>query len=152
LIAERSSRSFRRDIEYEEDVLYFRFLFELLFLEGTPDSCARLLSDHARVVGKEPDPRLEMGHALLERDAERFAAALEGLIERQQALVTRQAERDGLPDERLSTEGKVFIEGLAMLRVAERFGMPTEKDYPSIPSLARADYSRTFSPDDWRGF
>src|SRR5262245_51924399 len=94
LIAERSSRSARRDIEYEEDVLYFRFLFELLFLQSTREACATLLSDHARIVDGEPDPRRDMGYALLERDAERFTSALQGQIERQEALVRRLAERD----------------------------------------------------------
>jgi hypothetical protein len=152
LIAERSSHAVRPDVEYEEDALYFRFLFELLFLQGSPDRCDSLLRDYARIVQAEPDPRLAMGHALLERDADRFASALEAQIDRRQAHVNRLAERDGLPDERLSTEGRVFIEGLAMLRIADRFHIPTEKHYPLIPSLTRIDYSRDFAPDDWRTF
>jgi hypothetical protein len=151
-IAERSTASFKRDLEYEEDALYFRFLFELLFLEDPTESGTTLLAEYARVIEEQPDPRLEMGYALLERERTRFASAIEGLIERHEASIAELAERYGLPDERLSTEGKVFIEGLAMLRVAERLDIPTERHYPLIPSLARGDYSATFQPDAWRTF
>jgi len=41
---------------------------------------------------------------------------------------------------------KVMVEGLAILRLAERLGIPTKKDYKLCPRLAREATYAPFEP------
>jgi hypothetical protein len=42
---------------------------------------------------------------------------------------------------------RVFIEGIALLNLAERLGIAVEADYPMCPSLSRIPVSSLLGPD-----
>ncbi|WP_160174601.1 immunity 49 family protein [Archangium violaceum] len=76
-----------------------------------------------------------MCEALFVRDQDAFDAALEDL------LIERDAEfRNAGPPlhpQRFHTERHVFIEGLALLRLAEDCGLSTQPEYRMMPGLVR---------------
>ncbi|HEY8924018.1 MAG TPA: hypothetical protein VIU64_06530, partial [Polyangia bacterium] len=59
--------------------------------------------------------------------------------------------RDGGPNDELrATEGALFMNGLAILRLAELAGLPRLGDYPTVPALARVAKDQLAPPAaDW---
>jgi hypothetical protein len=116
--------------EIEEDALYGVALSALA--QGWP--LVGPLTALQALVGDD-DPRCGLLRVLAEKRSADFDAALEALraawvewlesIPRMNRGETFQADRG------------VFIEGLALLRLAARLGMPVGREYRDMPSLAR---------------
>jgi hypothetical protein len=138
--------------EYEEDFLLHRFLHKLtLNLQGgEAHELAGLLERWEVVIEGNADPYLDICRALLARDAERFdPALLEAIAERRREFEARRS--DLRPDDVRLTEGVLFMNGLALLRLAELSGMLTQREYPTIPRLARLPCPPlVLAPHSWR--
>lgn len=148
-IALRSRRTRSPDYEYEEDFLFVHFLMRRFF-EGCPDDEARDLLDRwDKALEGAADERLGVCKALLAKDDEAFDEAIDLFLSAEEARYDDLAESESLTDAILSTEGKLSVEGLAMVRLAERSGMKTRRDYLFIPSLVRPLSPPTWPPDIW---
>lgn len=136
-IAERSPRRWLEAEEFEDDFRYADFLHEHLLAgaRATSPGAERALAAFQKCSADTGSQRLAFCEALLKGDQDAFDAALEEL------LVERAAEfRDSGPSrhpERFQTERHVYIEGLALLRLAEERGLRTQPEYRMIPGLAR---------------
>ena len=151
-ISSQLSKKWNRAMEYEEDFLFFQLLMELLFRSRDEGECRKLLEAYERVLEGKSDERLDVARALLDRDADAFDSALRALIDRHVDYYKRMRASGALPEVQLLSEGKVFVEGLALIRVAERHGLTVAPNYRLIPSSVRRDFSTTFSDDLWRTF
>jgi hypothetical protein len=124
------------DGEYEEDFAYFRFLH--LLLEGAgPDATAPLVEQMEVAQGK-PSPRLDLVKAFQAADADAFESAFTALVDARNARV--DADKDlFMGDVTHVPRASIFVEGLALLRIAElrRLG-PRRREYPRCPFAARA--------------
>jgi hypothetical protein len=49
----------------------------------------------------------------------------------------------------LFTEGLLSVEGVALVRLAERSGINVEDDYVQVPSIACERYRGPYSQDSW---
>lgn len=143
-LAERIGRSMEprwcQGLEYEEDFCFFECLPLLATrAAGKPLAGAALQDslDRIRRATQGIDyPRLGAVEALAQASAERFEEALLALIAERRAEVARQ-RKSGLGDVIfLSTEAHVFIEGLALVRLARALGLRTRSQYPLIPPAA----------------
>jgi hypothetical protein len=152
MISQSITPAWTGTLEYREDFLFFQFLFEYLFRSRDEGRCRELLSEYEQVLQGNPDERLSVARALLERDAAAFGDALHQLTQQHRDHHARMRASGGLPESQLLSEGKVFVEGLALVRVAESRGLACDDEYPLIPSLIRADFSAGFAPDAWRSF
>lgn len=128
----------RRD-EYEDDFQYARFLGWLVAGDEArraeaEDSLAAL----ERVVEGEPSPRLDLCRALLAHEQEGFDNALQALLEERERYFHAKAKSWSVKDEHYETERSVFVEGLALLRLAARRGLSVQAEYRFMPGLARA--------------
>ncbi|ATB26800.1 Imm49 family immunity protein [Melittangium boletus] len=136
-IARHSPRHWVADEEFEDDFRYADFLHEHLLAETKHPSPGeeRAIAAFQQCSGDSGSPRLAVCAALFNRDQDAFDAALEDL------LVERAAEfrnaGPALHPERFLTESHVFIEGLALLRLAEDRGLHTQPEYRMMPGLAR---------------
>jgi len=140
----------RSEVEYEEDFLYFLFLRKHAFLQAAEAECADILAQWEQALQGAADPRLDVCKALLAHDDALFDDALLRFLEEAEAKWARLAEHDAVSQEELATEGHLSVEGLALVALAERFGMKTRSDYLFIPSSARAQTAPVASPDAWR--
>lgn len=135
-IAARARPSWNPQEEYEEDFLYVAFLMNLFFLGAAEEQCESLLRSAREVLQEAQDVRLDLCEALLHRDQKRFDSAIAGFLgqylERLRELVRGWA----VSQEIEATEAHVTVEGLALLRLAERRGLAVQRDYPGVPSLA----------------
>ncbi|MFP2926891.1 Imm49 family immunity protein [Pyxidicoccus sp. 3LG] len=143
-LAARVGRSmeprWREGLEYEEDFCFFECLPLLATLAaGQPPADAALQDslDRMRRATQGIDyPRLGVLEALVQVDAEHFEEALLPLIAEHKAEVARQ-RKSGLGDAVfLRTEAHVFVEGIALVRLARALGLRTRSQYPLIPPAA----------------
>ncbi|MFL5354793.1 Imm49 family immunity protein [Archangium sp.] len=123
--------------EYEEDFVYGRFLHFLL-LDGFRVSARQeaLLARMAE-LDEEPDARQRLCRALFERDASAFETSLADASRAHEQHCEELEARRFSPSAEGQTERYVFIEGLALLRMAEAVGIRTEPEHRLMPSLAR---------------
>jgi hypothetical protein len=132
-----SPAEFRPGHEYEDDHWYAQVLHELC--EATPDEgkFPAMLEAFDKSLGGVDPSRLQVCQALVARDQDGFAAAFEALLAQHTAQIAKDKARGKLEDPATVAQRQVFVEGLAVLRLAERRGLTTLGDYLYCPSLAR---------------
>jgi hypothetical protein len=151
-IARLAARKPDPSFEYEDDFLLHHFLHQLLLTirgAGTADLPA-LLERWEAVLEGGSDTYLDACRALLHRQAHAFDDALQATVDARLLKFQKLPRDSGPNDELRKTEGALFMNGLAMLRLAELQGMDTRREFPSLPSLARVPVGRPApSPSAW---
>ncbi|MDY7230925.1 Imm49 family immunity protein [Hyalangium rubrum] len=123
--------------EYEEDFVYGRFLHFLL-LEGFQTSPRqKALLDRMAMLDEEPNARQQLCRALFEKGPKAFETALIDALREHERHCEELEARQFASSARSQTEKYIFIEGLALLRMAEGAGISTATEYRLMPSLAR---------------
>ncbi len=150
-IARHSPRASKLDREHLEDFLYVRFLLERFFLGADEEASERLLSQFEEAAGEvAPSARASVCRALFTGNAEAFQDCLMGLIGEHRAWYEAGLQRGRIPEERWATEAHLFVEGLALVRLARSMGMATDEEYPLIPSLALTSPRLAYDAEAWR--
>ncbi len=90
----------------------------------------------------DENPRLQVCQALAARNAGAFAEAFEKFLTAFEEAIQKNIARGQLEDVHVLAQRHVSVEGLALLRLAGRRGIPTEKEYLFCPSLARLPASQ----------
>lgn len=148
-IAELSPHEHFQELEYEDDFLFYHFLHRSVAgddrsaLTSIVERWAEVLDGaasgyHAACVG------------LAEGSPESFAEGFEALIDERHEELAEYRESITFDRVLFSAEGKVFVEGLAVLRIADQMDIPTADAYPLIPSVGRLPQSATPIQTDWR--
>ena len=134
------------DYEYEEDYAYVRFLYGLLL--GAEDAEQRaILDDWKTLLGGAKSAKHAVCQALPTRDAAIFDAAFASLLNARKRDLHKQ-ERSLNRDEMEFAGGRhVYVEGLAILRIAEVLGIATQPEYKYCPKEARQPMGAPFSDD-----
>lgn len=160
-IAQQSRPTVNPAWEHEDDFLYVWFLMSRYFLDAAPvnDRNARaraelrqqaLLDRWAVVLASAGDPRRTLCAALLHRDAQTFRSAFDKAADAREALLRRQVEARQLPEDDAAWSLPVWSEGLALLRLAEREGLPVDDHCKSIPQVLRGRNPNAYDPNAWR--
>ncbi|ABF86813.1 hypothetical protein MXAN_7136 [Myxococcus xanthus DK 1622] len=141
-IAKLSARHHDPAHEYEDDFLLHHFLQQFFLktigaTEASPTSLSALLDRWKTVLEDGEDNYLEACRALLEKQPLAFDEALQAIIDARLLTFQKMSRSSGPEEELRKTEGALFMNGLAMLRLAELQGMQTRSEYISIPSLSR---------------
>jgi hypothetical protein len=136
-LARLAPAEWMRGLEYEEDFVYGRFLHVLL-LDGFHASARQeaLLARMAE-LDLEPPPQQRLCRALFERDVQAFEDALADAIRAYERHCEELEATRFSPTAEGRTERYVFIEGLALLRLAKAAGLQPEPEHRLMPSLAR---------------
>ncbi|MCP3143955.1 immunity 49 family protein [Pyxidicoccus xibeiensis] len=150
-LAALSPREHFAELEYEDDYLFFRVLHLLLLGPEERRLQEKALARWREVVGSDIPPELEVCQALVERSGPDFARAFDELIvDRKRAMKDYRKQVDS-DEEILATEGKVYVDGLAILRIAELRELPTRSAYDLIPRIARVPLGASLPGEDaWR--
>ncbi|RYZ32318.1 MAG: hypothetical protein EOO72_15490 [Myxococcaceae bacterium] len=97
------------------------------------------------------DPRREACQALLEKDANGFQTAFEALLRERKREFSEYSRRLDFDAEVGATTGKLYVDGLALLRVAELEAMPPLTALEFVPLLARVPLGTPLpAADAWR--
>ena len=137
-------------MEYEEEFLYVLFLMKHFFLDATEAECKALVQRCEQVLEGAGDARLDVCTAFLQDDGTAFHDALCAMLKQDEERGRELLAAGGLPAEVAATEAHFNVEGLALLRLAEMKGFATEREYLTVPSLARTQASFAFQPEAWK--
>jgi hypothetical protein len=132
-----SPRTFRAGHEYEDDHAYARILHDLCEDAPTAEDLSSGLDELEKASADLNSPRFPVCRALVERSQGGFDESFEDLLRFHASEVAKEKARGRLEDVQVIAERRVSIEGLAILRLAEKRGLATERDYLYCPSLAR---------------
>jgi hypothetical protein len=141
-----SPSSFRKGDEYEDDFWYQRLLGQLA--AGAPVAERQKSLDALGRVADPDSARLAAATALAGPDARAFPEAFTALLRERGAENT---EDEGLAQEDVgrALETKVFVEGVAVLKLARKAGIPTEQEYPMCPEMALGPHVPADPPDEF---
>jgi len=148
-LASLSLTHMRQGEEYPEDFAYTRFLLDFVLMGGKPGKVLETrLAEYGTALGDASEPRLKLCEALLHSDASLFGTAFDALLRLRAQEVAQQQQRLSL-DPVVAAGENVFIEGLALLRLAEEVSIPTREEYPFCPALARLPMQQPFPEDGY---
>lgn len=143
-IAALSPGGFRPGHEYEDDFCYAQVLHGLLAPQPDPVALAALCARWQGALKGAPGGRLEVMQALVARDAAAFELAFDALLDERAAQIDRNIARGQLEEPPVVADRLVFVEGLALLRIARRLGVALQQDYRYCPSLALQSMQKPF--------
>lgn len=143
-IAASSPRDWQRGHEYEDDYCYAQIVHGLIAPPGSGADPSPLFQRFESVLDGAPDARLDVTRALARRDQPAFETAFEALIARRTEQIEADMARKRIEDPPVIAERQVYVEGLAMLRIAERLGLNTQTEYLYCPSMARVPMRTAF--------
>lgn len=129
--------------EYEDDFWWSRLLF-LLVQDAPQGELERCHLEVERVFSEQPPARLAIGHSLVDRDQNRFDSAFDALLDEHEERIASDKRRGQLEEPEVIALREVSIEGLAILRLADRRGLSTRADYRYCPSIARLPMTKPF--------
>jgi hypothetical protein len=142
-IALLSPQTWHPEWEYEDDFCYYLFLHRVIEANRPVISAemTALLQRFERALAGGRSPRLRLCQALIQRDTDRFRSSLLDLMATQQAELSSLLETlEPCPLTYVHyARSLVSIEGLALLRIAEEWGLrPRQEteDLPLCPDLA----------------
>jgi hypothetical protein len=145
-IAALSPRDWDAKVEYEDDFHYARVLHGLVAGEP-PETQQVLLDDYARALDGDEPARFRLCRGLIATDAEDARSAFRDLIGERRRELEELATTLLATDELFVPLSAVYVEGLAWLRLLNRVNLPTDREYPFCPSLARIDDFTPYRPD-----
>jgi len=126
------------DGEYPDDFAYHR-LVHAMAATATDDTLTDLVARYEKELDGGPSERLDVMTALCARDVAAFESAFPALVIVQaSAMEEERIVNAEIPS--FEPRSSLFIEGLALLRLAEERGMRPGQEYlPLCPSLARVN-------------
>lgn len=132
--------------EYEDDYCYAQILHRFVRSDVSEREISTLLDQFETFLEGELNARLGVCRALLLRDQTAFDEAFDALLVEREAKIEADKERGQLEEPHVIAQRQVFVEGLALLRLADRRGLQTQSEYRYCPSLARVPMKMQF-PD-----
>jgi hypothetical protein len=130
--------------EYEDDYCYAQLLHGLLAVQPDSPRLQALLQQMDTALDGREDARLILVKAIVARDQGAFAAAMDAFVAARTNHLDADEARHRIEEPVMLAERHVYVEGLAMLRIAERLGLAVQTDYLYLPSLARLPMQRAF--------
>jgi hypothetical protein len=123
--------------EYEDDFCYAQLIHRLVSEASDGVRVEPCIEQFEKVLDGEPSARLDVCRALLKGDQAAFDESFDGLILEREAKIADDKERCQLEEPEVMAERLIYIEGLAILRLATLHGLETQFEYRFCPSIAR---------------
>jgi hypothetical protein len=132
------------DDEYEDDHCYSRIVGELVSPRRHPPTLAALFTRYEDWLDGASNARLDATRAIARSDQLAFDDAIEGLVRERLDRIAADIARNELEEPTVVAERQVFVEGLALLFLAEASGLRPQATVLMCPSLARTPMRRPF--------
>lgn len=148
-LARLSPDRYAQGSEHEDDFLLHRFLqrFTLSLCAREAFGFSSMLQRWQQVIGWTFDPYMRACQALLDKDVAELNEGLrDAASERNKSF--EEEKKQPVPQDKRLTEGFIFMNGLAFLRLAELQNMPVQREYPTIPKFARIPLGMPMPPED----
>ena len=146
-IAALSPAQWRQGHEYEDDFCHAQLAHAVLAPVTDLARTDALLERWERVLDGAADARLPVMRALVHRDKAGFDPAFEALVQARDDALAAERERARIEEFDVIAQRQLFVDGLALLRMATQLGLGTQAEYRGCPSLARAVTLETLPPE-----
>jgi hypothetical protein len=143
-IAALSPKTWLQGHEYEDDYCYAQLVHGLIAAAGSAVALDPLFVRYEQVLGGAADARLEVTRALARRDQSAFDAGFEALLAQRGAQIEAEKARHKIEEPTVVAERQIYVEGIALLRIAQRLGLSTQAEYVYCPSMARVSLQKPF--------
>lgn len=143
-IAALEPTSWREGREYEDDYCYAKLLQGLLDDQRPGESLQPYIEQFEAYLEGNENSRLDICNALMQRDSVAFEAAFGTLLLQRSDRIEADMARGQLEEPHIIAQRLVYVEGLALLRIADKLGMATQQEYRYCPSLARLPMETPF--------
>ena len=136
-IAWLSPRTWETQREYEDDFCYAQILHRLVHGVQAALVYQPFIDRFEEILDGQASARLDVVRALVARSQTDFEESFEALLQERQDEIAANIARYQLEEPQIVAERQIFIEGLALLRLAGIVGLTTQTEYLYCPSNAR---------------
>ncbi len=143
-ISSLSPSTFRLHHEYEDDYAYAQILHRFVQQAPSDEEIDQLLARWKAYAEDKAGARFLVCRALNDRNQSDFDDAFATLLLERDMKIEANKARGQLEEPHIVAQRRVFVEGLALIRLAERRGLATESEYRYCPSLARTSMETPF--------
>ncbi len=145
-ISRLSAQRWLERYEYEDDYCYALFLHKLN--DGADQTALQqIVARFKTAVGETPSANIAVCEALLARSSDSFAEAFEAKLAAWDEELAFQETSITRDDVAFAGDRHIYIEGVALLRLAEGVGITTQDEYRFCPRETRLAMEAAF-PDD----
>ena len=137
-IAVLSPKEFRHGHEYMDDYCYSQILHGLISENSSKSSLKTYLNRFENYLENQTNARFEISRALIEADQAAFNDAFIELLNTHEQDINSAKKRGQMEDPLIMAHRLVFIEGLAILRIAQMVELTVESEYRFCPSISRS--------------
>ena len=137
-IAQLSPADWQEGHEYPDDYCYAQLVQRLARPDASGEEMEQFFSRLELYLEGQASSRLDVCRALAARDQASFESSFEALLDEREATIFAAKDQGQLEELEVIAARLIFVEGLAILRIAERRGLTTQTEYRLCPSVARA--------------
>jgi hypothetical protein len=141
--------AWRRELEMEDDYLFARYLMQRFFLDAVESVTAATLARWEALLDGETDARYELCQALRDGDVDLFDDALRRWLGELEDDWAQRIDSEAVIPEIAATDGRIGIEGIALIRIGEMGGFRLEQNYPMAPDIARPPTPASYDAGAW---
>lgn len=135
-IAVTSPQKWMERYEYEDDYCYILFLHNMI-RGGKKSLKEKIINRFEMILEGESSPKYDVCYAFFKQDNQYFDDAFSDLIDLWTDEIEFQKRSISRNDMEFASARHVYIEGLALLRIAEMVGINTQDEYQYCPKEAR---------------
>lgn len=148
-VATFSPRRWMPRFEYEDDFLYARFMCDLIAEGPDASHLPGLLDRFQEVLNGAPSDKLDLCRLLLDPDCGGFERIFSSMLGARNEWVEFQLRSIGRDELSFAAERHVWVEGLAILRLAESRGIAVKPEYRYCPREARMPMEIPFTDNEY---
>jgi hypothetical protein len=146
-VAALSPREWRPGHEYEDDYCHAQIAHAVLAPVADVARTEALFARWEQVLDGQSDARVPVLRALAQRDKDGFDPAFEALVQQRDDALAAERARSRIEEFDVIAARQLFVDGLALLRMASQLGLATQAEYLGCPSLARQVTREPLAPE-----
>lgn len=123
--------------EYEDDFCYAQLIHGLVTGSLEAAAAEPLFERFETVLDGQTSARLDICRAIYAGDQAEFEKCFEALIEDRERQIQADKDRFEMEDPEVLALRLIFVEGYAILKLAEKRGLKAEDEYSLCPSIGR---------------
>ena len=138
-ISRLSHKKHTASVEYEDDFLFSYFMHTLLLETDNTGKFEVMLARWEEVLEGADSGFFDVCQSLCERNADNYEVAFESLLASRTAQLDTYAAQVSADQELLAVERGLFIDAIAVAKLAEKIGLQTNGTYLLMPKLALSE-------------
>lgn len=138
-IGSKMPSEWTEQMEYEDDFFYFSMVSDCLDPGADQAVLKQSLASFKLALDGAESARFDAMKALIKKDEEAFDLALQAMVTERIDFVSDHRRSHGTETVFSITDANIFIEGIALIRVAKLHGLKTRDQFQLIPEVALQD-------------